>query len=230
MAKKKGRRRKKSSLVRAYIARAIAIAIVVLIGAGIYVGVKGVYTNIKTSSEQKKAEENAVGTRLEFTSKGAITETIVEDFDSSIYNADELEAMVSDEIVQYATISGDEKLIKLKNIETEDQVAKVSIEYASPEDYRAFNNTDIYFGKVSDLIAKCILFDKNLVAAVEGQENISADKISTLGKYKAIVVSQPCIVKAPKNVVYYSEGTSLVNKRCVSVPEDNEGLSFIIFK
>ena len=74
---------------------------------------------------------------------GTISDVSVEDFSDGTYDMQELEA--------YIETHGEDKII-LQQLETENSLVKLQLDYASMEDYNSFNHTDYELSSFADTV------------------------------------------------------------------------------
>ena len=83
-----------------------------------------------------------------------VTQVIVESFDRSYYNADELRSQIEAKITQAAG-DKDSPRVKLQKFElSEDGQLSVGIEFATGDDYASFNGKTLFTGTVDEAAAK----------------------------------------------------------------------------
>lgn len=82
---------------------------------------------------------------------GTISDVSVEDFSDGTYDMQELEAYINTEIDEYNETHGEDKII-LQQLETENSLVKLQLDYASMEDYNSFNHTDYELSSFADTV------------------------------------------------------------------------------
>jgi len=226
VAKKRRRRKKKSRIFIAYLLRTLCVLVVLTAVIGIVLGGKTLFNKISDSRSNKQVlSEDTIVVK----SKGQILGSIVEEFDQSVYSADELESMLNSEVGDYNTLAGSEEAVKVKSFSVDNNVAQLDITYESDADYRAFNGTSLYVGSVDEITGKGVLFDKELIDA-EGGVSIPAGSTAKIADYKAVAISEAAVVKVPGKILYYSSNVEPIDKKSVRVSQTEDGLAFILYK
>jgi len=227
MSKKKVRRkqsrRQKSRRLKAYIARFIAflvaVAALILIIFGIiklFSFLGGLFGDKNSSAD----EDDTVNNVIVIEKNGSLTETSVEDFDTSEYDGEELRKMIDDTISEYNG-SGDEK-ISLKTLDIKDGKARAVINYRSAEDYASYNGKTFVIGDAKDLDITGITLadDNNTVLTRDAMEKVK-------GKY--VLLNDDTRISLPGNILYVSRNVTKNGKKTADVKKAGID-SVIIYK
>lgn len=177
-------------------------------------------------SPQKSVEQDTIIIEK----NGSIKGVICEDFDQDYYNADELQEMLSDEINQYAGVSGSAQAVQQKKFQVKNQKAYVTLLYATDADYRSFNEKEIYIGKINDLLTQNVMLNQDLISTQDDGTSVPATQISTLGDAKAVVIEEQTAVQTPGAILYHSNNVTLTGKKSATTEGDAENLAIIIYK
>lgn len=162
---------------------------------------------------------------------GSITEIIQEKLDAAYYDAAELQTMIDKEVADYNSQHG-ENSITVKTYEAAEGSVKLIMEYATAEDYAAFNNVEFYYGSMINAQLEGYLFDvsykKVRDGVVQGSEVSGSEVIRNMAD-TVLVVRAPLEVKVPGEVIYTSTNaevleTSVVNATGEQEDEADEGL------
>lgn len=162
---------------------------------------------------------------------GSITEIIQEKLDAAYYDAAELQTMIEKEVADYNSQHG-ENSITVKTYEAAEGSVKLIMEYATAEDYAAFNNVEFYYGSMINAQLEGYLFDvsykKVRDGVVQGSEVSGSEVIRNMAD-TVLVVRAPLEVKVPGEVIYTSTNaevleTSVVNATGEQEDEADEGL------
>jgi uncharacterized protein YcfL len=161
--------------------------------------------------------------------KGAVVENIVEDFDKDYYDADALEQMISEEISNYNSTAGSEK-VKLDSFELaeEAQQVKVKIQYETGDDYGQMNDRELFCGTVSEAYQAGYEFT-NMINQ-DNSEAVSGTDVLELGDKKVIISEEALDIQVPGKIIYASEGVVLTDNKTATLPDDGEALSYIIYE
>ena len=209
MARKRRKRRSKKRIFIAYMLRTLCIVILIGLIAGLVFLIKYFTSNFSMgTSREAEYTENTI----EIGKKGNITGDIYEEFSESYYKEDELSKMIDSEIADYNKLSGDSDAVKLVDYKVDSGIAKVSIDYKNDIEYRGFNSTELYVGKVEELIDEGIKFDKNLIDVSDPTSFISSTDIGSIGNYNAVVTKEDVVIICPTKILYYTSNVELLDK------------------
>lgn len=160
-------------------------------------------------------------TNLKIDKSGRVTSTIVEDFDREFYTLDDLKDMIEAELASYddsanpaITLQGGELT------ESEDKVL-ITLFYASCKDYEAYNDVELFFGTIAQAQAAGYDFNVKLIDAGGKGEDIGREELLAMPDSWVLIVRQSAQVSQitlPTKVLYFSEGTQLLNRNSVSLP------------
>lgn len=159
--------------------------------------------------------------------KGTITQIIVESFEQSYYNADELKAEIESKAEQYNTRIGKESAVVLKDMNlSEDKQIKVRMQYAEAANYSEFNEKLLFAGTISEAYAAGYSFVD--MKAADGQ-SLSAQDVLEKGDMHVVIMEEAQQAITPSKIAYVSDGVSIVDdKLAVNM---NEGqIAFIIYE
>lgn len=159
--------------------------------------------------------------------KDGITQIIVESFDQSYYNADELRGEIEGKISQYCQQASAEEAVVLKDLTlSEDKQIKVKLEYASDKEYTGFNEKMLFVGTVSQAYQNGYSFED--LKGVDGT-SLSAQALLEKGDMHIVIMEEAQQMKTPTKIAYYSEGVSLLDEK--TAMNGNEGqISFVVYE
>ena len=160
----------------------IAILLVVMI-----IVIRNRSGTVKITPDDAAAE--TVST-LNFRKDRSILATSVESFEKDYYSEDELRQSVTDEITAYATGGAeadgsdgadgaggtgkvDSDAVQLSSLSVADGSAHLVMQYASVQDYNAFNDANLFYGTVNDALVQNI----DLTALI-GTEKVTEERIA----------------------------------------------------
>lgn len=218
-------RKQRRRRVKAYAARTVFVLAIVSVVLLCAFAVTKLVNRFGESSKQADS-----GDIIEIKKNGTVLGIIEEDFSKDYYDAEGLEAMVGQEIAEYQGISGSDTSVVLKDFHVENGMARVSIAYHSAEDYRSFNNTMLYHGKVSELAGSGISFDRNFLNADNKESGSAAGMASAAADCHAVVLDEKVTVRVPGKILYYSDNVSLTGKKTAVVNGDSTESAVIIYK
>lgn len=155
---------------------------------------------------------------------GSITEIIQEKLDAAYYDAAELQTMIDKEVADYNSQHG-ENSITVKTYEAAEGSVKLIMEYATAEDYAAFNNVEFYYGSMINAQLEGYLFDvsykKVRDGVVQGSEVSGSEVIRNMAD-TVLVVRAPLEVKVPGEVIYTSTNAEVLEASVVNATGEQE--------
>lgn len=161
---------------------------------------------------------------------GAVKATIVEDFDKSYYDKDELQQMILEEVVSYNRQLG-EDAVSVDKVSVENGVARVEMTYADSESYAAFNDGVFFLGPVSG--AQKAGYDLNKVFISSSDQLVTAgmSDILEMSDAKILITDMKEPVVLDGKAVYVSSNVE-TDKKCktVSFDETSDEMAYIIYK
>lgn len=165
-------------------------------------------------------------TTIKLQGNGKIKEYIVEPFDSSIYNFDELVAQTQNEIAVYNQEKGSDA-VEVESSELVDGNVKLVINYPDDNSYYNINGKVLFYGtcrKASDA-------GYNPVGQVKSVQN--GDTLDTVtwnnmsDTMKIAIIYEDVDVVTPGKILYISDGVTLKDEK--KAVTDGEGIRYIIF-
>ena len=167
-------------------------------------------------------EDGVQVTNLQVDKNGRVTSNIVEDFDKDFYAIDALQEMVQAEIDDYNRTHPDAvALADLKPYGEEEEKVLVSVQFATCEDYEAFNGAELFYGTVEQAQTAGFSLDVELVSASDGTKKIGEADILGMKDMHILIVRQSAQVSqvvVPEKVQYMTEGTVLAGAKAVTIP------------
>jgi len=165
---------------------------------------------------------------LKIDKNGQVTSILVEEFDKSYYDINELEEMIRLEIAEYNRNVGGERIV-LVSLEVVNENVKAVMQYTDYSDYAAFNEIEFFVGTVEDALNQGI--DLKHVMLEAGKDNtISPQQVRELSKYNLVMWQGDMPVEVPGKIKYHTgELTLLGSKKIISEP-DLAGPFYLIYK
>ncbi len=162
-------------------------------------------------------------TTLEFAKNGSIGLHIVEQFDESKYDFEELKALNEAEINVYNSYGKSQ--VTNKGCTLKDGIVRIDIEYEEDDAYFDMNNVILFYGTVTD--AKKAGYNLvNKIASTEGFGLIDQNDWASLGAQHIAIVSEEISVKMPGKIYYADGGVTLTGSDRADV--SGEGLHYIV--
>lgn len=166
-------------------------------------------------------------TTLQLEKDGTIIQTIVEEFQDSSYDFEELKQMNQEETKAYNE-SVSHEAIETTMMQYEGDKVKAVITYMNVNDYYGFNNTILYFGTIEQAKIAGYNLNVNLVS-VDGQDKISPDELKDMEKRHIAIVNEAVDVHTYGKILYTSEDVTVgKNKKLATVA--GEETAYIVFK
>lgn len=261
--RKKGRSRtgskRKKRIIRVYLYRLAAIAVMILIITLVIKAVGGIFRS-SPPPDQTVAEEtddpvgfgdvfgagearhvaggegredekdpSSIKDELELFSDMSLVATSSEDFSGVAYDESGLEADVKKVIEDYNRISGEN--ITLRSLKVSGSSAKTVIRYATPADYRSFNGTVFFAGDAGEMRKSRIAPDRELISTEEGQGNIQAPGLDEIESQDLFLVALdgPARIKIPGKIRYASANVDVISPDS-ALCHGGDGLSYIVYR
>ena len=153
---------------------------------------------------------------------GAIISTDIESFDVNTYDESGLKEYVSEAIDEYTQKNGTDS-VKLKNLTVEDGQAKLTLEYASVEDYSKFNEIEMFSGSLAEALAAGYSFGGEFYEIKDGTFTLcDASSFLTGDGYKVVIIKSNTNVHVKGTVKYTScQNVAYVDNSTIAISNDN---------
>lgn len=161
-----------------------------------------------------KAEE----TTVTVDENGRITQALVEDFSQENYSGKELENEIAGLIKTYNK-ENQNGSVTMESCQVKDKQARVILEYASDEDYRAFNLVDFFAGTVDQAQQEGYSFDCGFLDAEKNavEEGIVPD---TCTQMQTVIIKEPTCVLTPGEILYVSSNMEILDSNRARLSSD----------
>ena len=159
--------------------------------------------------------------------KGRITCTVVEDFDKDFYDAEELEALIKEDIADYNLNFGQDHLT-LKDYEVKDGIAVLQTQFDEAKYYADYSGMTLFTGTVAEARAEGYDLSGECMDANGSLTDLgSMEKADEL---KVLVLEEAVNVEVPGSIVCVSRAGNVMitDKKEASVQEAEQ--AFIIYK
>lgn len=149
---------------------------------------------------------------------GKVVSTDVEDFDTGLYSEDALKTFVDDAVADYTAEHG-KNVVEVDKVKVKDNVATLTLKYASAEDYQNFTGVEMFCGTVAEALAKGYSFDGEFAKVSNGVasvcENTNFLKEEGL---KVVAIKANTIVEVPGEILYVSaKNTTFVDEKTIAI-------------
>ena len=160
------------------------------------------------------------------TSKGVVKSAIMESFDKSYYDFDELYEAVEKEVKAYCLDKNEEAVTISSLVEENDSVALL-MDYQTVEDYVEFNETLLFSGTFSEAATAGYLPEE--LYDVEGN-SIEVDTES-LADLKVIVTEESICIQTSGRIKYVSDNVTILDKKMAKAMEAGKTHpAFVLYK
>jgi hypothetical protein len=182
----------------------------------ILVGCKNAYSSLKL--------DNIKTSTILVKGNGEVQAAVVEKFNKSYYDKDDLKNYINTEIKLFNDFAGS-NVVKLGKFQVKDNVSSLLITYKNMEQYAKFNHIDAQYMTVEEAESKSLLpfTFKN----AKNNEDIGKDKVLEKEKYKVLILNEKYDVKVDGKIKYYSNAEPLNSEM---VHTSGKKTSVIIFK
>lgn len=174
-------------------------------------------------------ESAAEETFVKFEKDGAVVSTIIEDFDETLYNVEDLKTMVLSEAASYNSVSG-EKSISVDKLEAKDGRVTVTMTFAGAEKYADFNEKVLFCGTISEAYAAGCDFDITLNSAKQDGGQIGKEEILAMNDYQIIILEEPITVVTPSKIIYASSNVEILSGKRAKVTDTDKSAAYLIIE
>ena len=149
---------------------------------------------------------------LVFHKDGSLTVKTEETFSEPYYSEDELREMISRSVAGYNQGSG---AVEAGELTVRKGSASLSMEYATAEDYAAFNGVELYYGTVSG--ANAAGYDLSVLlgrpSVKDSASLLTSERLEGYENYPILVLTEPAVVRTASDILYYTENLTLNGSR-----------------
>lgn len=149
----------------------------------------------------------------------------VEAFDKSYYNLSELKDFITEEMNEYNTEAGAEA-ITLNALEQKGESAVLILNYATIQDYTAFNQVETTLETVASVQSGVVVIPDTFISAADGSV-VTQDVILKNDKYRVLITNEGKDVVVDGSIKYYTSGV-LVSESKLQTSAEEE--TVIIYK
>lgn len=161
---------------------------------------------------------------------GTVDSVIVENFDKSYYDKDELQQAILEEAASYNRTMGREA-VSVNKIVVEDGRVTVKMSYACSDDYGAFNNGIFFDGSIQDAQAAGYDLNKVFSSVTDELATVGMSDVLAMTDMKILITDMKEPVNLNGKAAYISQNVTVDKKlKTVSFDESSEGLAYIIYK
>ena len=156
----------------------------------------------------------SASTSLTIDETGKLLEEIVESQGNDDFTAEELKSYIDQQIGLYN--QSREGAVKLNTCSVQNGEVKISMEYASCEDYAAFNQVTCFAGTLQEAEDAGYEVDRTWLEpnGARGDMQIIRERFK---EWKVFIVSEQIDVKAPDKILYASDNVEITGRLTASV-------------
>lgn len=160
---------------------------------------------------------------------GTIDARIVDSFEKSYYNQEELQQKILTEAAGYNRRVG-EDAISVEKVAVEDGMVKVKMTYARASDYADFNNGVFFVGSIEEAREAGYDLNKVLVSVKDSLVAVGMSDILAMTDVQILITDMKEPVHLNGKAAYISSNVSVDEKlKSVTFNEESEEMSYVIF-
>lgn len=172
-------------------------------------------------------EKEAETTSVKIEKDGTVVNTIIEDFDESLYNVDALKSMVLSEAAAFNS-SSEGNSISVDKLEAADGKVTVVMTFSGASGYSEFNEKVLFFGTVLEGYEAGFDLDISLISTKKDGGEIGKEEILQMGESGLIVLEEPVNVITPSKIMYASENVAVLSDESAKVLDNGEAAYLIL--
>ena len=169
------------------------------------------------------------GSSVSISNDGKVNSRIVENFDKSYYDQEELKQKILREADEYNLTAG-EGAVSVEKVDVDEDVVKVEMTYATAADYAAFNDADFFVGSAAEAQDAGYNLNRVLISANNSLETIGMSDILGMTDAKILITDAKDPVVLNGKAEYTSNNVTMDEKlKTASFDEESKELAYIIF-
>ena len=160
------------------------------------------------------------------TSKGLVQSAVIESFDKSYYDFDELYETVEKEVKSYC-LDKNEEVVTINSLIEENNSVALLMDYQTAADYAEFNEILLFSGTFSEAAAVGYLPEE--LYDVEGNSvEVDLDK---LGELKVVVTEESVCLQTSGKIKYVSDNVTILDKKLAKAMQAGKTHpAFVLYK
>ena len=160
------------------------------------------------------------------TSKGVVKSAIMESFDKSYYDFDELYKSVEKEVKVYC-LDNIEETVTLTSLTEENDSVTLLMDYQTVEDYANFNEVLLFSGTFAQAVAEGYLPDN-----LHDVEGITAEiDLEKQGDLKVLVTEESVCIQTSGRIKFVSDNVTVLDKKLAKAMEAGKTHpAFVLYK
>lgn len=160
------------------------------------------------------------------TSKGAVKSAVMESFEESYYDFDELSADVNEAVKDYCEGTSEDAVV-MESLTPGEGSVTLFMNYGTVKDYADFNDALLFAGTFAE--AKAAGYEPENLLDVEGQAAEMTEEEKE--KLKVIVTEESICIQTSGRIRYVSDNVSVIDKKLAKAMEAGKTHpAFVIYK
>ena len=169
---------------------------------------------------------------------GTVTDAVVEDFDTSVYDEEAFETYVKDAVAALQTEYGEDS-VKLDSFSVDNGKANIYMTFASADYLAVFDKVTCFNGTVALAMASDYDFDGNFVtvnggvaSTTDASGNADGTDATSNTNYKVLICEEPAVYEVPGTIVMISsQYVTMLSESSVRVDSEEEhAVVYIIYE
>ena len=168
-------------------------------------------------------------TSVKFEKDGTVVNTIIEEFDETLYNVEDLKSMVLSEVASYNSVSG-EKSISVDKLEADGGKVTVAMTFAGAEKYADFNEKVLFSGTVAEAYGAGYDLNVTLDSTKKDGGQIGKEEILAMNDSGIIILEEPIAVMTQSKIVYASSNVEVLSAKSAKVTDTEQSLAYLVIQ
>lgn len=175
---------------------------------------------------ETETEKNPVVSSIKIGEEHTILHIMIEEFDTSIYQEQELRDLAEREIAIYEETYGDGS-IQVESVTATNGIMNFQMKFKSFEDFERYTGDVLFIGTLEEAYKNGYSLDV-LLKEVKSQKTIGKNELMQMAESKVIITSYQGDVITPGKVLYHSADATLKSNRTIT--PNSEEVTYIIYK
>jgi hypothetical protein len=175
---------------------------------------------------ETETEKNPVVSSIKIGEENTILHIMIEEFDTSMYQEQELKDLAEYEISNYEETYGSDS-VNVESMTSLNGIMNFQMKFKTYEDFERYTGDVLFIGTLEDAYKNGYSLDV-LLKEVKSQKTIGKNELMQMAESNVIVTSYRGDVITPGKVLYYSVEATLKSGRTVT--PNSEELTYIIYK
>ncbi|MCR4890884.1 MAG: hypothetical protein K5989_01670 [Lachnospiraceae bacterium] len=204
---------------KAYTARVVFLLFIALLLCLVFFAFKGIIGFFGGLFSGGESAESVSSNILEVHEDGSLTETTVEEIDTSEYDAEGLKSVLEEEINDYFANSGGNRDIQVGKVQSGKGYLSLTMEYGSAKNFSAFTTKYLELGDVQDLLKA----NGGFIGVISGAEDgvvLSKEDLQELTG-DAVLINYDTSLKLPRKIRYVSWNVTSTGAKTAEVKKSN---------